>query len=105
MADFTRMPGQLDGRKNTYKTTVTAGATEVIKAPSVPATISCIPGGNTGLVQFTTSPETAIDGDTATWQNWPSGNVTATTNDVLAGPVSAIKLSATGGSVVYEVVA
>ncbi len=104
MADFTRMAGQNSGRKNTYKTTVAGAASETIKAPSVPCTISVIPGANTGLVEFTTSPETAIDGATAVWQEWPGGSVSATTNDVLAGPVSAVRFSATGGDVVFEVV-
>ena len=105
MADFTPIPGPLGGRKSTYKTTVAGVSVEIIKAPTTPCTITVIPGANTGLVQITTSPESEIDADTAVKQNWPAGNVTSVTNDVLAGPVSALYLIATGGEVVFEVTA
>jgi hypothetical protein len=86
--------------------TVAASDTETYYLPagSVPVTVTVIPGSNTGLVQYTTSSESAAVAGTATWQNWAKGSVTSTASDTLLGPVTALKFSATGGSVTFEIV-
>lgn len=87
------------------KQTITAGTTGnpvPIREPG--ATVTAIPGvGGTMLVQFSTSPEKDVDAGTATWQNWPSGTVAATTSDVLLGRVTAVRATATTANGVFEV--
>ena len=104
MATFTKIKGQLDGIKSTYTTTLDDSESEIVKAPPVPCTISVIPGANTGLVQYTTSPESDIDDASATWQEWSKGSVTSNTSSILLGNVSGLKFSATGGEVTFEIV-
>jgi len=67
-------------------------------------TCTVIPGGNTGKIQITTSPKSAIVADTATWQDWAEGNVTATTSDVITGPVTGIRGVSVSGAITIEIV-
>lgn len=90
-----------------YQVTKDDGETDTVKLPQkTPVTVTVVPGSNIGLVQYTTSPESAIDANpaTATWINWAKGSVTSTASDTLLGPVTALKFSATGGSVTFEIV-
>ena len=97
---------QISGGK-TYRTafrvSVISGESEIIKSPPFPCSINCIPGGNTGNVYATNSSEAAIAGDTATWVAWSLGAVTSSSADCLLAPVTALKFTATGGTVVFEV--
>ena len=88
------------------KQTITAGTTgAAVQVNEAGATVTCIPGvGGTMTAQFTTSPLADVRDGTATWQDWPSGSVAATTSDVLLGRVSAVRASAVTADGVLEVV-
>lgn len=104
---FTKRPGQYPGY--THKETVAGGATsDSLVVPPLPGsekvTITVIPGANSGLVEFTTSPDSEITAATATWHEWPSGTVTQNTIDYIDSPITGLRFSATGGDVDFEVV-
>lgn len=61
-------------------------------------------GGATGKVQYTLSGAEAVEAGTATWRDWAKGNVTATADDVLLGPVTAIRGVSVSGNVTVEMV-
>ncbi len=92
---------------NTF--TGTFGASDTIqkmRGVGCPATITVVPGsGCTVKVQATTSSEAAVDASTATWVDWDTGAVTATTQRSLVSPVTALKFVRTAGAVEssYEV--
>ena len=65
-------------------------------------TCTIVSAGNTGKVQFTTTP--IADLASANWQDWPNGNVVITTSDALLGPVTAIRGVSVSGEVTLEVV-
>lgn len=67
-------------------------------------TCTIVSSGNTGKVQFTTSLIASVEAETATWQDWPKGNVTATTSDVLTGPVTAVRGVSVSGALTFEAV-
>lgn len=67
-------------------------------------TCTVIAGSNTGKVQFSTSREESVLGGSAVWQDWPQGNVTGTTYDVLVGPVTSIRGVSVSGEITIEVV-
>jgi len=54
-------------------------------------------------VQFSTSTETEVNANGGTWQDWPTGNVTATTSDTLIGRVTAVRARAVTAAGVLEV--
>lgn len=58
-------------------------------------------GGASGTVAHTISPDPS-DGS-ALWLDWPSGAVNTTTYDVIQDPITGLRLSASGGSVAFEV--
>lgn len=98
------VPGKMAYRK-VFEISVGDGNSEILKSPPVPCTIAIIPAGNTGNVFSSCSSNAEIDGETANWLEWAPGAVAIDTSDVLLGPVSALKFTATGGTVIFEVVA
>ncbi len=56
-----------------------------------------------GKIQYTTSDDSLLD-STAVWQDWAEGSCTETTSDVLAGPVTGLRLVRTSGTVGIEIV-
>lgn len=81
---------------------------------SVPATITVLPGsGATALVQFSTASISAINthynagawsGTAVDWFDWDLGSVTADAFDGIASPVTALRVTATGGAVDAQLV-
>jgi len=67
-------------------------------------TCTVIPNGNTGKFQTTTSPRASIEAGTATWSDWPDGEVTETTSDVITGPVTGIRGVSVSGAIDIEIV-
>jgi hypothetical protein len=68
-----------------------------------PLTVTAIPGGGGTLaVAYSTTPNAAGTTGTATWIDWPSGAVAATTSDSLLSPVSALRFTATTADGVAE---
>lgn len=62
----------------------------------VPLTVAAIPGGGGTLtVAYQVSPGN-------NWTDWPDGTVTEKTVSVLAGPVYALRFTATGATGVVE---
>lgn len=72
--------------------------------PERRATVAIHPG-STAKVQYTTSPESAVDGGTAQWIDWPEGEVSASTQDALLAPVTALRAVAIGADADWEVIA
>lgn len=60
--------------------------------------------GASGKVQYTLSPTAAVDAGTATWRDWALGVVSTVTDDILQGPVTALRGVSASGSVTLEVV-
>ena len=71
-----------------------------------PGGITCtvISSGNTGKIQTSTSPKSAISGGTATWSDWAEGDVTTITSDVIEGPVTGIRGVSISGEISIEIV-
>lgn len=71
-----------------------------------PLTVTAIPaGGGSITVSYSTTPNAAGLGASATWITWPSGTVTATTNDYLKSPVSGLRFVAATSAGTVEVAA
>lgn len=67
-----------------------------------PVSVYVAPGsGSTALVQFTPDSQAEIEANTATWFDWPNGPVTAKSFDGFVTPVTALRLTATGGSATW----
>lgn len=91
-------------RNQNIQKTVVVGTPLTIMISGINATVNAIPGGGgTLLIQYTVSPQSAIDGGTAHWYNWPSGTVSAATQDTLIGAVKALKCTATTANGTVEV--
>jgi len=88
--------------------TVLTGETSTLAIPPLDSghqiSVTAIPGGNTALVQHTTSPDADVADDSALWQDWIYGSVTATTVGVVIAPITGLKFGATGGTCNFEVV-
>jgi hypothetical protein len=54
--------------------------------------------GGEGKVQYTLDSVELIDSDDAAWFDWPAGDVTDNTVDVMLGPVTAVKLVCPAGT-------
>jgi hypothetical protein len=87
-----------------HKETIASGNGEDIYIGGKPVTCTVITSGNTGKFQFSTSPKSDLEADTATWQDWAKGNVTATTSDALTSPVTAVRGVSVTGEIKIEVV-
>jgi len=87
--------------------TVATGETNILAIPPLDAghqiSVTAIPGANTAKVEHTTSPDADVAAS-AVWQDWPSGSVTITTSDIVEGPITGLRFSATGGQCKFEVV-
>jgi hypothetical protein len=94
----------------TWFETVTAGNTsDALKIPHTPPgreiSVTAIPGGGgTAKVQFTTSPDADVVGATATWQDWPLGDISSTASDRILSQVTALRFVATTANADFEVV-
>lgn len=90
--------------------TVSAGATS--NALALPrsagdekVTIMAKPApGGTALVQFTLDGYDDMDAGTADWLDWPKGGVTSDDADVLLGPVTGVRFTATTQDCDFRVV-
>lgn len=102
---FTQRTGRMLGF--THKSTVADGATEVLLVPPLDSgahvSVSAIPGANTALVEFTTTPDADVAAS-GVWQEWPDGSVTSTTSNKVMSPITGLRFSATGGDCSFEVV-
>jgi len=88
--------------------TVTAGTTSdplPIEQSPRPITVTALPGASgTALVQFTTSPKSAIDAGTAKWIDWSPGSVGANTSSSFTTPITGLRFSATTADATFEVI-
>lgn len=62
------------------------------------------PGDSSGRVEYTLSSMEAISSGDANWRAWPSGNVLINTDDLLLGPVTALRAVCVLGALSYEFV-
>ena len=105
MSEMTKNNGRWE-----YKATVLAGANDVLYMPRLwehkPATVGVSPGsGGTALVEYTLAPYADVEADPSavTWRAWPYGEVSTDTDDVLDGPVTALRTTATTADAQWEV--
>ncbi|BBL73207.1 hypothetical protein [Methylomagnum ishizawai] len=73
-----------------------------------PVTVTVVPGaGNTSKAEYSTTPDAASAPNTANWQTWPPGTVSAIATDVFLGRLAALRFTRVGGSGTdaYEVLA
>ena len=92
----------------TKKETVSAEADITIKIPGGRAgsniSITAIPGvGGSATVQYSTSLDSEVAAETATFQTWPEGTVTTITSDTVFGASTAVKLVATTADAIFEI--
>ena len=91
-----------------YQGQITTGDTgPAVYIPDSANTISIglVPaGGASGKIQYTLSPPSVVEAGSATWRDWPSAVVAATTDDVLIGPVTAVRGVSSSGNITLEVV-
>lgn len=69
-------------------------------------TVKVIPGAGTAVARFTTDDpdDVRADPDNARWEDWDDGAVAAPTSRALTGPVTALRLEATGDAAEMHVV-
>ncbi len=105
MSKMTKTEGRWE-----HKKTVLAGANDVLYMPRLfnrpPATVGVSPGaGGTALVEYTLAPYADVEADPSavTWRAWPEGNVSSDTDELLEGPVTALRMTATTADADWEV--
>jgi hypothetical protein len=71
------------------------------------ATVTALPNGGSAMVQHTTDASEDVEADpaNANWIDWDEGLVASDTSKLLAGPVTALRIQATGATVTLQVVA
>ena len=75
------------------------GDHSVFPANAFPVSVTvAADGSNTGYIEVTNYPLDDVEGDTAVWETWPHGDVSANAFDTILGPVTAIRLIATAGA-------
>jgi len=107
IAEMTERTGRVTGFEY-YETIADTATGDSIKISPMPAgthiTCTVVPGAGTGKFQTTTSSAADIIAGSATWVDWAEGNVTATTSDVITGPVTGIRGVSISGEINIEVV-
>lgn len=93
-----------------YKATVLAGQNDVLYLPRLfqnkLASVGVKPGtGGSCLVEYTLAPyaDVVADPSLVTWREWPNGTATISTDDVLDGPVTALRMTSTTADGEWEV--
>ena len=93
-----------------HRSTVAAGNSEKLYMPVLndhkPGVVGVSPGaGGTALVEYTLSALDMVKADDASvvWRAWPFGDVSIDTDDVLDGPVTALRMTATTADAQWEV--
>ncbi len=104
------IPYSQESGRSELQAVVPAGTTTdpVAMTPGVERlpSVSLYPGaGGSALVEYTTSPRAEVEAGTARWIAWPHGDVDTDTSDVLLGPVTALRCTATTADAVWEVLA
>lgn len=70
--------------------------------------VSCgvrIVGQNSkGRIEYTLSPINEISEGNAFWMSWPDGDVAVSTDNLLMGPVTALRAVCTAGAIGFEFV-
>ena len=99
------MTMQITASRSYIEETVNAGASKTIELPTAkPATVAVHPAtGGSVTVEFTVSSRERVDASTARWIAWGKGTVSVPSADVFDGPVTAIRVTATGAACVVEV--
>lgn len=89
-----------DFRKIHTLTSAVAGAGTPQILQNFPVTVTVVAdGSNTGYVETTNCPRDMIEADTAIWEAWPEGTVSAEAFDTLLGPVTAARLVSVAGTI------
>ncbi|NIC05264.1 hypothetical protein [Billgrantia bachuensis] len=79
--------------------TVTDATSDPLIIPSVGRDVAvAVTPGTAASLQYTLSNYAAIEEGSATWHDWPAGEVVETNVDSIAGTVSALRLVSTGAS-------
>jgi hypothetical protein len=100
--------GQVKPGRYHQETILTGVTGEWVQIPAMGmkgGSVNCsiIAGAGTGKVQYTNSPDTDVDADTANEHDWTLGNVTGSNNDTFDGQISAVRGVSISGSIVFEV--
>jgi len=97
-----------------YRETVVAGTTSApLRLPvyddrQPAATVAVYPAsGGSGLIEYTLAPWSDVQAaaPSVVWLSWPAESVTVNTGDIVEGPATALRCTATGGDVDWEVLA
>lgn len=108
MGELVQRVGRFNGWE--YSEELAAGTeSEAIKIPPLDqgayvAASLIVATTGVGKIQFTTSPDDEVANDSPVWQDWPLGEVSITSSDTLVGPVTALRLARTSGTVGIEIV-
>ncbi len=82
-----------------HSETVTDATSDPLILPSLGRDVAvAVTPGTAATVQYSLSSYSDVINDTATWHDWPAGEVAETTVDGIAGAASALRLVSTGGS-------
>ncbi len=99
-----------NGARWEYHNTVLAGAQDVLHMPQLnehkPGVVGVSPGaGGTALVEYTLSALDLVKSEDASviWRAWPYGDVSINTDDILDGPVTALRMTASTADAEWEV--
>ena len=69
-----------------------------------PSSVGVSPGaGGTARVEYSLSTVAEVKAGTAKWRPWPYGDVSSDTDDVLDGPVTALRMTAATADAQWEV--
>lgn len=82
--------------------------TTYIAMPSqfkAPATVTAVPGASAGVtLSYSTTPNAAALGASATWLTWSAGAAASPTREILSGPITAIRAVVTTAASSVELV-
>jgi len=105
-----------DGITYRHRATVPSGQSEVVGLPVLRETDMSIrrmhtvqvwaqpTSGGSALVEATISDPSAVDAGTAVWEPWPAGDANAYASATMRPLPTAMRCTATGGDVEWEVV-
>lgn len=103
----TTIKGDAAGR-HAYQTISTSGNTDTVIMDTVQPGESfnvaiMVPSSGTGKVQFTFDDIASIRGETANWEDWSAGSVTATTSSYFPAAVMAVRGVVSAGTIKFVV--
>lgn len=100
MQSMKRFAGQ-GGTKTRFlhtETVVDGTGVPVLMENTGTAALMAVAPGTSARVEFSLSDPASVAAGTASWHNWPSGDVTTVTTDSVTSNVTALRLVSVGSS-------